>query len=192
MAEKRGCGGCLFRSLVLFVLSVVGLSVFVARFGTTTQPANGPQQLKPETESSDRKFISGLAAVDIHGNLTDRGFELKTHLGQKQCDWTCTRMLPYGILTCTAYGASPRQLTSVEAIASAPLIHADSIRTDAIEFLSFIATATYEGATPDDAAAWVQKNIGKEAVKDFGAVRFELHSETESEFVLWLTPTPDP
>lgn len=132
--------------------------------------------------------IPGLMPVDVHGNLTTKGFTLEKNLGSIQCSWMCKKDLPFGVLMADVYGSDVDAVTSVQAIASAPDIHAESIKAQATEFLPYIASIPYVGADREAAQSWVRENIGQNTTKIIGGMKFELISTSPASFMLVISP----
>jgi hypothetical protein len=189
MAEqKRGCLGRLFRIGLAGGLFIVLMGVLLR---DKNRPPNEPTANSPidaggpgvdaETAAMIRKqsqqagVIPGMLPVDVHGNLTNKGFTLKSHMGKLQCDWSCSRDLLTGFQTCTVYAPNPNCVGSISATVGFAEGFGDEERESATEFLPYIATLPYEGAEPEKAAQWVRDHIGENGVKTIiGGVQFEM------------------
>jgi hypothetical protein len=160
-------------------------SVVISTF--TAAPANSPTPstaLTPTLASTPNSKVTGqlpgLSAVNVTVKLEGQEFtctQVKKVAGHYER--TCLKGLP------------STNLFQVVISGSEPFV-VDFIRTSvrqnenpdnkiATEFLSFVATLPYDGATPDDARAWVESTIptlsgqpddAKETM--FGAVKYVL------------------
>ena len=190
MAEKkRGCFGTLIRLGVIGFVGVMLLAMF-ARNGQPPRPqqeeagtsaatlSDGKDDLTTEQLAnqmlSSQPKIPGLLAADVHLNLTNRGFVLKSRMGQTLCEWLCGKEMPWGRLDVDCFGSDPNSLHKVVAMVSAPEGWADEQRKAAEDLFPFIATLPYEGAEPEAASAWVKENIGQNTSKVFGPCKIEL------------------
>lgn len=126
--------------------------------------------------------IPGLAAVDLHGNLTPKGFELTKNLGGVQSEWKC--QLVDGLLNyvAEAFGPSASKITSVKATVYG--VSASGIDQDAAEFLGFVASLPYDGADPAKARAWVAANVGRSAETVIGGVTFQTFANSPNARML--------
>ena len=75
-------------------------------------------------------------------------------------------------------GASPWELDLLEA--STLGVDIDT----AITYLQFVATMPYDGAEPEQAAAWVGQNIGQESTITIGSAKFTLLSGVVDGYTL--------
>lgn len=171
--KRRGCGcGCLVAVVVL------GLLAGLMRDGgipNARQP-NVSNDTAPTAVLSHA--IPGLAAVDVHGNLTNKGFKLSTLFGPEQAEWKCVQETNSYSMTVEVFGQSPTRITSIRAV-YLNLLDEDTNQR-AAEFLSFVASVPYEGASPAEAKSWVTDNIGVGATRTFAGVTFELIARPDS------------
>lgn len=124
------------------------------------------------------QYIPDLAAVDIHGNFTNKGFILKKDLNLKLASWICTQETSETFYEVTVYGKGPMQITRIEAVA----LNYTNRKTSSvvIEFLAYVATIPYKGSQPAQAKQWVINNINKNASMSIGPVRFEIYANPDS------------
>lgn len=124
------------------------------------------------SEETKKIYIDGIEAVDIHGNLTDRGFSLDTNLSIKPYRWTCKNVNEERSLEVSVYGDGPTKITEIEAVVQN--YSTKSLEEVGGEFLGFVATIPYKGAMPASAKVWVLQNINISAKTTFGKVTFEI------------------
>lgn len=163
-AEKTKKNVWVYFGSVAFISFVV--------LGTLMPQDSGRVRGSNNTQSTNNdRAIPGLAAVDVHGNLTSRGFTLQTYYSDIQSEWKCTRKASNCDYSVEAFGSSPTEITSV--VATINNFSNRSTRALASEFLGFLASLPYDGATPVEAKNWVQANVDRKAKKQFGPVVFE-------------------
>jgi len=127
------------------------------------------------------RFIPGLAAVDVYGNLEDRDFDcsgpkrLRTRL-----TWTCELDAGPAEYIVDVWGKSPTQIELVEGNA---FVYSGNVDRLAKPFLGFLATIPYRGARPAAARTWVEANIGRQAQRRFGPVLFVVYGKARARFL---------
>ena len=117
--------------------------------------------------------IPGLTAADVKLNIEERGFTCEgPTLFLDGVDYVCEDasdpMVDYRV---EITGMSPTDIRSVDATI---LWYGDKAELDARadEFLGYIATLPYGGATPEKARAWVKAHATGTAT--FGGAKYEL------------------
>lgn len=128
--------------------------------------------------------IPGIQAVDVHGNLTDKGFKLEKIMGDGDTLWVCTLSEGKIQFRAEAYGKGPTAITSVRATV---IDTSGTINTSATEFLSYLASLPYEGAEPDKAKKWVAENISSTSSTVIGGVKFDLNAKGPAARILNIT-----
>jgi hypothetical protein len=124
----------------------------------------------PSSPRSD--IIPGLAAVDVHGNFTNKGFTLEKRLDPVQSEWRCKDENGKRSMLVEAFGDSATSLTMVRGTYTG---HASGgVNKEAAEFLGYVASIPYDGSRPSEARGWVERNIGSSATTSIGDVSFEL------------------
>ena len=167
---KIGCGG-------FIVLGIIAVCVMLA---------NGPPKPKPgpvagnsgvqSDASTPRRVLPGLTGVDLHGNLTSKGFKLETLYGDSTTpgiSWHCTSTQNGCDLSAAGSGSTASELQSITASVSHR--SAGDPLPVAREFLGYIATLEYDGSKPAEAREWVRKHIPEnDATTTIGPVRFTI------------------
>lgn len=152
------------------------------------QPDSTPTNI--QQNFPERAVIPGIAAVDVHGNLTNKGFSLETIPGKEQPEtqWQCKWRNPDSVtgqtFSANAFGVSPSKISSVNAFVSGGVDEA------ALEFLCYVATLKYDDANPTRATKWVQANIQKRSknpTTKIGPCKLEL-AGNELSAVLMISP----
>lgn len=134
---------------------------------------------------NEDKYIPGISAVDLHGNLTNKGFKLEKKLDPKMCYWKCSYHTNEYEYIATAYGDSPTKIYKIEAVV---LNYSNkNISSIAKDFLGYIATIPYDGSKPLEAKKWVITNINKNSKKSFGKVEYQIVKSNKS-IILTLEP----
>lgn len=131
------------------------------------------------------KTIPGIAAVDVHGNFTNKGFELKKDIGSEVSSWTCTLSNTEYQYIVSIMGSGPTDIVSI----SGTVMNFTKKSTSDVakDFLSFLATVSYKDAQPDAAKNWVLENIDKTSSTIIGNVKFEMTSNAKNARMLTLT-----
>jgi hypothetical protein len=121
------------------------------------------------------RVIPGLMPVDLYLNLEEKGFTTEKRLGGAQKEFRCTLEFAGGEHQATAFGSAASNVTAISAHTT---IYGEA-NTSALAapFLGYVATLSYDGAEPEQARAWVEANLGKEAETMFGPVKFQLFGE---------------
>ena len=152
---------------------------------TATPAAAPPAAVK---QAAPERFIPGLAAVDVHGNLTNKGFALEKIQADGKESWICKLQDSTGILTGDAYGQSATKILSVQGTAVS--FNPSNINSVAGEFLGFLASLPYEGSSPAQARAWVVANIHHDSVTRIGGVKFEIFAKAPASRMLRMSMEP--
>ena len=132
--------------------------------------------------------LAGLTAADVHGNFTSRGFTLTTRLDPVQSEWKCTDTNGNRMMLVETFGNSATFITMVRGTYVSYGTSVD--RSDASQFLGFVASIPYSSATPTAARAWVENNVGQNVTSTFGSARFELIANPNTPSVRMLIITP--
>jgi hypothetical protein len=144
------------------------------------KPSQKQQQQKPEPEPAPRN-IPGLAPQDVYLNLEDRGFKCSEPelMGpDNEVRWTCEKQVAQGEYLVEINSSDANSVRLVKAW----VISRDSGRADPLaqDFLGYVATVPYEGAQPEEAKAWVERNVGSKVSAEFGGVSYTLGSKAGS------------
>jgi hypothetical protein len=157
---------------VMLLLLIIGLPVLHA--------------CGPSTPRSD--VIPGLAAVDVHGNFTNKGFTLDKHLDPVQSEWRCKDENATRSMLVEAFGDSPTSLTMVRGTYTG--YTSSNVEKEAADFLGYVASIPYDGSQPGEARDWVKRNIGSSTTTSIGGVTFELIADPSAPRVRMLIITP--
>lgn len=179
---------------VKLVVLIVVVGLFLVGLVTRNPPARRRQgSLDSERErlsrqaSVDNRFIPGLAAVDVYGNLTDKGFELKKDFSDpEQAIWRCIERSDDHTMTVEVFGRSP---TEIELVRATHLNHAESGSMErGREFIAYVGTLPYDGSQPNRAKTWIARKFGENVTKRFGEVEFELIANSPRVRMLLIRP----
>jgi hypothetical protein len=122
--------------------------------------------------------IPGLQPVDIYLNLEKAGWQCDgPTTGPLFVTWLCK--LPGTLAVVEIFSNSGTDVQQVEGNVYAP---------EEYQWLGFLATVPYDGATPADARAWVESNIptvqqGQPAEAEFGGVPYLLGGSDAYRFL---------
>jgi hypothetical protein len=131
----------------------------------TPTPTLGPTNTNTPTPSPSpipfiEPIIPELTAIDVYGNLEDKGFTCeKKGMVQPPISvvWTCTDSASDYDYTVQIFAGSSMQIYSVTSTA---LNFTSKSNTEASgDFLSYIATLSYKDAKPTEARDWVRNNM---------------------------------
>jgi len=159
---------------MLALLAIVFVAAGIAVDPRSTGPAAAA--LRPSTTQA--RFIPGLTGADIKLNVQKRGFACSASSGTGQ-SWLCQRSSSTSSESVTYSGPGPTQIQYV----SATELQFTAQPSDdiAVNFLGYLATLPYEGASPAAAQAWVTKHlleapdvVGTHAETTFGGAHFEI------------------
>jgi hypothetical protein len=136
---------------------------------------------KPEPAPSN---IPGLTPQDIYLNLENRGFKCSEPelMGpEDEVRWTCERQDAQGEYSVVINSKDANSVRFVEA----KVISHEPARADALaqDFLGYVARVPYEGAQPEEAKGWVERNVGSKASAEFGGVSYTLGAKAGSRFL---------
>ena len=166
--NKRGCGRIFIGAIAgIAIILVVAVISFVVDRKDKPSPAK-----RSENPYNAVETIPGIAAVDLHGNLTDRGFSLDKDLGSSMSTWTCEQRTSSYLYEATVYGRGPTEITRISAMVQD--YSTGNLDAMAAEFLGFIATMPYDGASPAQARSWVESNVNRNTSTVIGGVKFEI------------------
>lgn len=173
---------------VAALVSIVTLvSILLASCGPSEESDKATYSSSTST-SSNEKYIPGIAAVDIHGNLTSRGFELKSNINTTLSSWTCTDKQADREYEVIVYGKGPTKITKIEATA----LNYSNKDTGEIakDFFGFIASVPYDKAAPSQAKEWAMNNVSNSIRTTIGTVKFEIFANPNSPRARILEITP--
>jgi len=135
----------------------------------------------PKEESSPT--IPGLVAVDVYGNLEDKGFECDGRSGRAGgMLWDCKVETVSYSHTVSITGRGP---TAVESVSATSLDYSGSTPDGtARDFLAFVASIPYTGASPQAAANWVRQNVGQDGASTvYGGAVFTLRASGDARIL---------
>jgi len=138
---------------------------------------------KPEPEPAPSN-IPGLTPQDIYLNLENRGFKCSEPelMGpEDEVRWTCERQDAQGEYSVVINSKDANSVRFVEA----KVISHEPARADALaqDFLGYVARVPYEGAQPEEAKGWVERNVSSKASAEFGGVSYTLGAKAGSRFL---------
>lgn len=142
--------------------------------------------MKQSDQPSPESTIPGLAAVDLHGNLTEKGFNLEKDLGGKQSKWLCEKEEPHGYFSATAFGPWADEIEVVKATVTY-YGNDQNINKVASNYLGFIASLPYENSKPRKARAWVKENISSNSKTVIGGVKYEIFANAPRARILRMS-----
>lgn len=139
---------------------------------STNTPSPTPSPTITRTPTPEPvEWIPGLTAIDVTGNLEDRGFDCEGPRPlQTLDDWTCTSSatdFSWQIYV-SVLGDGPQSIRSI----TASVIDTTGASERSTEFFGFLATVPYDDASPDEARAWVEDHPRDDAETTFGSARF--------------------
>lgn len=145
---------------------------------------------KPTAASAPRSgVIPGLAPVDVYLNLESKGFTTKKNFGKEQSDFVCSLEEGGAQYNATIYMPAPG--VQDVSVVTAMLLNVGQPEamtdTQARGFFGYISTLTYNNAAPDEARAWVEANLGKNAETSIRGVRFQLFANSPRGRVLRMS-----
>ena len=133
------------------------------------------EQQKKVTEAkvaaSSARYIPGFTAVDLHGNLTNKGFKLEKTFLDDEALYTCTMDSGGTQYRAEAYGKGATEIISVRGTV---IDGSGNLSKVAKEFLGYLGSLPYDGAIPDRGRQWVESNIDKSSATTIGGVKFEI------------------
>jgi hypothetical protein len=153
----------------------VAISTFTA-MPTAISQTSAPT-LEPTQNSGVIGRLPGLSAVNVTVSLEQREF---TCTAVKKAvayyERSCTKGVPPNVLHVVISGREP---FIVDFIETSVLQSANPDNKAAIELMGLVATMAYDGATPEDAKAWVESTIpalsGEAQEVVFGGVKYVLY-----------------
>lgn len=124
------------------------------------------------------QYIPGLTAVDVHGNLTNKGFSLNKNLKPGNVYWECKNQNSEHLYHVFIYGDNASNIFQVKAT----VLNYSSKSTESLakDFLGFIATIPYTGSKPNEAKNWVISNINKSCTTSIAGVTYEIVANPSS------------
>jgi outer membrane biosynthesis protein TonB len=143
---------------------------------------------KPEPEPAPSN-IPGLTPQDVYLNLENKSFECSEPelMGpEDEVRWTCKKQEAKGdyLVEISSKDANSVRLVEAKVISHEPA-RADALAGD---FLGYVARVPYEGAQPEEAKGWVERNVGSKASAQFGGVSYTLGAKADSRFLVIEKP----
>lgn len=178
----KGCFKFLFFVVGLLFIGGVGLgwmfvssSPLIEAVSTHASPQNS--DTKSEAGSAPHLTIPGIAAVDVYGNLTNKGFTLKKSFSDASSNWDCTKIDAEKTYSVTAHGSGAQSIHVVKAT----FLNRGQADTSelAANFFGYLATLPFEGNDPEQTRLWVNSNINHSNSTQVGVVRIELITNAE-------------
>lgn len=167
----------------VLILTICGFSCLAIALLTTPVQKSIPEDekaiiiptLTPTEEAHGA--LPGLQAANIKVSLEQRGFDCtqaEKFTTANIYNWTCQQETGSYLLQADIYGETLRTVDYVSAIA---LDYSGTNGKLQAEFLGFIATVPYDGAEPDRARIWVERNIQNDQSHEmtFGGIRYSLY-----------------
>jgi hypothetical protein len=178
-------------------------SIVISTFTATPMTTPEPLETSMATPSPDAKGtgrLPGLSPRNVTVRLEEQQFTCTSvKKGRVYYERTCTRGVP-GVQVFHVL-ISGREPFVVDLIEASILQYENPDPNSAVSVLGFIAALPYEGATPEEAKAWVENTIplvsndpGNVQEMVFGGVKFLLHGPPNKltleigELRLTLTP----
>lgn len=125
----------------------------------------------------DFYIIPDLIAADVYPNLDSRGFTINKSIKNEGTDIHCYLSLPDVKYDVIITGCSPNELITVETTA---IDYSGNNLEKVKSFLGFMATLPYKDSKPEEARAWVEKNINKDGAETtIGGVTFSIHFKSK-------------
>lgn len=154
---------------------------------TSDTPSNTPtlpttKTPVPMATRAPKGLLPGLLPADVTANLESRGMECgQVEKLQMYYVRSCTRSESSVLLRVDVYG---RQAFFVDLI-EASVIQFDSASNGlAKDFLGFVSTMPYDGATPAEARVWIETSLPLSSVDGveatFAGVKFALYGNSEA------------
>src|SRR3989338_5890476 len=141
---------------------------------------NDDNIVEEQTDTADKKYLPGLTTADVTLNFKDQGFTCSDmQQGKIGVTWTCKQETPDHEYTVITFGDGPLEILFVQANA----LNYGSRDTNEVssEFIGYVASLSFDGASPSEAKNWVQSNLGKNNVETkYGEVTFRLTGEQET------------
>jgi hypothetical protein len=192
MAEKPGCAKTGCGCVLVIAVGFCALLVLLSMVPTVMPPqAGAPQNAAAQADplnaaTTDKNVISGLQAVDVYLNLTNKGFEKK---GPRKLvdmiETTCESVEAFGTLHVSIVGPSVGPVSYV--VASGTNTSREQTGALMADFFGYIATIPYDDAEPENAKRWVIENINRNAQRRFGSAQFEIIANAERARILKIT-----
>jgi len=138
-----------------------------------------------QTQRVEAPIIKGLVAVDVHGNLTNKGFTLAKKFSTVQNEWKVSLTAANLTYDVGIFGTDPMEITAVVATISGT---AETVAAHAADFLQYVAKLPYDGANPAGASAWVTSNANRNASTVIGGVKFQIFANVPTARMLRISP----
>lgn len=146
---------------------------------------NSNQNNSQGVEFTNSKYIKGLTAGDIYVPLQDKGFKIDKQFAPDAFFVNCSLTNSDNSSQVRVAADSPEKVIEVKA--SFTDFSGTNPNKQASDFLGFIATASYEGANPDNARMWVVENISHNATTEIGGVIFQIAANAKAMRTLTMT-----
>jgi len=170
---KIALSGIVFCCLCVLPIAILNPSTQTI-LPTTIPPASQPTKTpEPTATPKEPALLPGLSPVDVTVSLEQRRLACNTDQGELYYTRTCKKEEAGASVIVVVYG---RELFTVDLIETTVFQPIDPGTDLAASFLGFIATMPYDGATPEEARAWVESNVsaGIEAETTFAGARYRL------------------
>jgi hypothetical protein len=169
--------------IVILGMIVAGIFMDLSKMDTekiTTNTSNDQNLATINEKSENKKHIPGLTAADVTLNFKNQGFTCSDmQQGKIGVTWTCKQETSDHEYTVITFGDSPLEILFVQA----NVLNYGSRNTNEVssDFIGYVASLPFDGASPSEAKSWAQGNLGKNNVETkYGEATFRLTGEQET------------
>lgn len=179
-------GSAWLKGLAIAGAICVGSMVLMCGFLAWIGSDGKSDSLSPAPLATASSHAAGLGSTSpgmVYEALRARGYSVEKDLSDGGLTVICVKQINMTRYLVEIYGSA----TSVQRInmAVTTTIDKDANAIAAPE-MAFVSTVQYEGALPDEAAAWVRANVGKNSSKSFGGAQFELRAPSPNGRLLTI------
>lgn len=163
------------------IIGIVIVLLFLYAFGKCTSSLDTTQEkaqtaMDSTTNAEPSSFIGGISPVDVYLNMEKIGFETEKDLSEEYGNmWTSSKSYEGMDCKVNTYSTNIDSVISVRAWAMVDLAYKNITATK--QFIMFVATLPYDGANPELAQSWVNKNFDNDkSSTTIGTAKFTIYA----------------
>ena len=154
--------------------SLIKMSEEEKKLAIETEAKRKAEDSTVTTSKENNSLIPGIEAIDVYGNLEDRGFTVSKSISSNGILITCEDESSSRAYIAQIFGTNYDEIFAVKATV---LNYSNqNINTIAKPFLGYIASLPYNNSKPIKARDWVYNNIYNSGSITIEGVKFEINA----------------
>jgi hypothetical protein len=147
--------------LTIFIILPIALILIVSATSDLSQSRqNNSNGFNSENIVENEPTIPGISAVDVYGNLKNKGFVCSgPDVNEQSAFWACKEETNEHTYIVEILGKSSDKILSIQA--SSLNMSSKSTKDISKDFLAYLSTVTYDNSKPEEVKKFVSNAINK-------------------------------